>query len=430
MKPRHALARAIYSLATWLLLPVALLYFFWRGAREPGYREGWRERLGHVGDVPANAIWVHAASVGEVVLVAPLVEALRRAYADTPLLLTTMTPTGRAQARARFGADVVHRYVPLDTPGATRRFIQAVRPRIAVFAETELWPNLLGAADRARVPVVLVNASVSQRSAARYARWPLQPLVRERLARVAGVGAASALHAERFRRLGVPAARITVTDNLKYDTANVDRRHEAARALRAAWQGGARSIWVAASTHAGEERLLLDAFAALRRRHPSALLVIAPRHPQRFDAVADDLAGDAWNFSRRSEGAPVTVDTAVLLADTLGEVPDFYAAADVVFVGGSLVPGIGGHNVLEAAALAKPLCVGAHVEEWRDIIEALIECGAARECAAPEALAAATAAWLDDPDRARADGLAGARLVESRRGALARSLTLIERVMD
>lgn len=423
-------ARAVYRLATAIALPLAFVYFHWRGRREPAYRAYWRERLGRGAPIEGRPVWVHAASVGEVALIAPLVDALREQWPHRDILLTTVTPTGRERALARFGAAVHVRYLPLDTVGATRRFMRSTRPAFGIVAETELWPNLIEAAERAGVPMVIVNASVSARSAARYQSPPIADLVGVTLRRLAGIGAISEAHAERFRALGARGDAVAITGNLKFDVPDLSARRAGASALRCRWQAEERPILVAASTHEGEEALVLEAFAHLRRQHPHALLVLAPRHPQRFDAVAVLLAARSWRYARRSDEATVSAATDVVLADTLGEVPDFYAAADAAFVGGSLVPAIGGHNVLEAAALGCPICVGTHIEDWRDIVDALAETGALHVVSGPEALAAVLAEWFDAPEAARNAGAAGARLVTARGGALADTVAFIRQRAD
>ncbi len=422
--------RRVYMLVTWVALPGALAYFFWRGRREPAYRRHWGERLGRIKGVPTGAIWVHAASVGEAVLVTPLIERIKRDHAEVPVLVTTMTPTGRERIEAVFGSSVHCRYLPLDAVGATRRFMRSARPRLGVIAETELWPHLLAAADRYDVPIALVNASVSARSAARYRNPLWRHTIARMLASLAAVGAASDVHAERFVALGAAPERVHVIGNLKYDSLPTGVGEAQAKFLREGWKAGDRPIWVAASTHEGEEAQVLEAWAELRARHPKLLLVIAPRHPQRFAAVAELLKSRRIAFVRRSAGQPVDDNIGVVLADTLGEVPLFYAAADVVLVGGSLVPGIEGHNVLEPAALARAFCVGPHVREWQDIVEALVAVEAACICDTTAALVATLHGWLADPVGAAAAGRAGRRLVNERSGALERSMHMIETLAD
>jgi len=422
--------RIVYCLATWLALPLAFGYFAWRGRREPGYRRLWGERLGFIARERGAPVWVHAASVGEVLLIAPFVQALRSRHPGIPLLVTTMTPTGREQAQERFGDDgVSYCYMPMDTLDATRRFMARAAPRAGIIAETELWPNLIAAADRARVPLALLNASLSTRSAARYRSVWLAPVMRFMLSKVAVIASAHQIHAERFLELGAAPGAVHVTGNLKYDVSDMEAINRRGHQLREQWQASERPVWVAASTHAGEERLLIEAFDALLQTHGHVLLVIAPRHPQRFNTVAQILAESGYRVARRSRGERVNDATDIVLADTLGEVPMFYAAADVVFVGGSLLPGIGGHNVIEAAALGRPLCVGAHIGEWREVIDALVAADAAAVCATPQALATQVVAWSDDADwRARA-GAAAAEVASTHRGALLRSLALVEPIV-
>lgn len=422
------LARALYCVAVCALLPLVLGYFWLRGRREPDYRKGWCERLGVGPPVAGRPLWIHAASVGEVGLAEPLVRALHARDPDQSLLVTTFTPTGAERVRTRLGDIAQHCYVPLDTPGAVRRFMQRVQPRAGVIIETELWPNLLHAAARARVPVLLANASISARSAARYrARW-LAPLMCSALQDIVAIGAASATHAERFVELGAHDNRVHVTGNLKYDIApDADAAVQGA-ALRGHWNARQRPVWVAASTHEGEEAAVLAAHRELLKHCPGALLVLAPRHPQRFPAVADLLAAEGWQYAAHADGAPVNEYTEVVFGNTLGDVPRFYAAADVAFVGGSLVPGIGGHNVLEAALLARPVLVGPHIGEWQEVTDALVEACGAAVVANAEALAQQLRRWLQEPDEANAAGLVAQAAARKEQGALGRTLELLGRV--
>jgi 3-deoxy-D-manno-octulosonic-acid transferase len=278
--------------------------------------------------------------------------------------------------------------------------------------------------------MALVNASISARSAARYQHPLWRRTIAHMLASLSAIGASSDAHAARFIALGARPERTHVIGNLKYDNIPAGADSAQATALRDEWQARDRPIWVAASTHEGEETRVLDAWTELTGHHRDLLLVIAPRHPQRFEAVADLLRSRGVVFARRSSQRPVSSDIEVILADTLGEVPLFYAAANVVLVGGSLVPGIDGHNVLEAAALARPLCVGPYVREWQDIVEALVAVEAACICDTTAALVATLDGWLADPVRAAAAGRAGRRLVNERSGALERSMHMIEKLAD
>lgn len=410
--------RALYSLLLYLLVPFVLARLLWRSRRAPAYRRRWAERFG-LFDAPAlrRPVWVHAVSLGEVLAAVPLVKWLRER--GEHVLMTTTTPTGAERVRAVFGADVPHLYCPYDLPAAVRRFLSRARPRLAIIVETELWPNLFHACVERGVPVIVANARLSARSAAGYAK--VGGLMRATLRDVDLIAAQGEADAERLRALG--ARRIEVTGNIKFDMHLPASLHEQAAVLRRAW-GESRLVWLAASTHAGEDEQVLDAHAAVRRALPDSLLVLAPRHPERFDEVAAlcRQRGDA--LVRRSERQPATAETAVFLLDTLGELPLFYAAADAAFVGGSLV-NTGGHNVLEPAALGKAVIVGPHTFNFLEITAQLVECGAARRVADGRALADAAMRYLGDANLRDEAGRRGLALVERSRGALTRLQSLL-----
>lgn len=417
------LFRAAYVLLTYLAVPPLLAHLFWRGLSVPGYRRRVPERFG-LTDVRLSrpSIWVHAVSVGEVQAAAPLIRSLLARHPAVPLVLTTMTPTGAERAQALFGDAVVHSYVPYDVSSAVRRFFDRVRPTLAIIMETELWPNLWHECGRRRVPLVLASARMSVRSVRRYRR--LVPLFRQTLSHGIVIAAQTAADADRFLSLGANPASTHVTGNIKFDfelAADVAVRGRAFRDLC----GADRPLWVAASTHAGEEESVLDAHEALLQVHPSALLLLVPRHPERFGEVAELLEARHIPFITRSGGQPVTPRTRVFLGDTMGELPGFYAAADVAFVGGSLVR-IGGHNLLEPAALGLPVITGPHNENASDIAELLARAGAAVAVDGPEALAAETARLLGDPNERRRRGDAGRAVIAGNRGALERLLRLVE----
>lgn len=423
------MVRLLYRVVTWIVLPLVFAYFYWRGRHEPDYRQRWSERLGWGAAVSGRPLWIHAASVGEVGLAEPLIKALRDRYPHRPIIVTTFTPTGSARAQARLGDSVCHRYLPLDTVGATRRFISRVKPCCGIVIETEIWPNLLAAAARAKVPMLLANASISERSAKRYDNRLLAVLMRFAVADLTAIGAASAVHAQRFVALGVPQDRIHVTGNLKYDVAPQADTAEQGAVLRHAWQARQRPVWVAASTHEGEEAVLLAAHRKLLTWHDNALLIIAPRHPQRFAAVDELLMQQGWHYANHARDADVDGATQVLFGNTLGDVPRFYAAADVAFVGGSLVPGIGGHNVLEAALLTRPLMFGPHVEEWQDICSALIKANAAVTVDSADAIATQLTQWFDTPVAAAKAGQSALSAAQARQGALTRTIALLDQVI-
>jgi len=420
--------RFVYLLAVYLAAPVICAVFLWRGLRDRGYWRNFRERFGFGAPARPHGVWIHAVSVGEVQACAPLVGVLRQRYPELPLTVTAVTPTGAARARALFGNAAQVRYVPFDLPGAVRRFFARVQPRLAVIVETELWPNLYRECARRRVPLVLGSARLSARSVGRYRR--LGALFRDTLSQAAVVAAQGAVDAERFHALGADPASTHVTGNLKFDFQLPPRTVERGARLREQY-AHARALWVAGSTHGGgEEQALLEAQRRVRALHPEALLVLAPRHPQRFAEVAALLHQTGASFVRRSQGAAAAAQTcAVLLLDSLGELLDFYAAADVAFVGGSLVP-IGGHNLLEPAALGVPILTGPYNSNGEEIARLLIAGGAAEVVRDAATLGARVSALLANPQARVRIGAQGRASVDSNRGALGKLLGLIEPLLN
>ncbi len=411
----------IYGVLTRVAAPVVFAVLLMRGTRNPAYRTHLGERFGLGRRVDAPSLWLHAVSVGEVSAAAALVRALRARHPGMPCVLTTATPTGRAQAATLLGSDVDVRFLPYDTPGAVRRFIARVRPRAAIIMETELWPNLLRECGRRAVPVLFASARLAPRSVRRYRRFGA--LFRDAVGH-AWVAAQSVADAERFVAVGADPMRTRVVGNVKFDMQLGDTVAEKGRELRLRFLG-ARPVWTAGSTHQGEEEMVLDAHAALGRNAPGALLVLAPRHPQRFDSVAALLERRGAIFDRRSRTPAVRAEAQVLLLDSMGELTAFYAAADAAFVGGSLVP-VGGHNLLEPASLGVPVITGTHTQNAPEIARLLIEEGGALEAADGTALAAAVAGLLTDPALRERMGASARRFVESHRGSLGRLLALIE----
>jgi 3-deoxy-D-manno-octulosonic-acid transferase len=388
--------RTLYSLLWLLALPLLPVRLWWRGRREPGYRARIAERYGRYGVAPRSPVlWVHAVSLGETRAAAPLVERLKEAHPDATVLLTHMTATGREAGHALFGERVVQAWLPYDVPFAVRGFLAHFRPRAGILLETELWPNLLAGARAAGIPMWLVNARLSERSAARYARVPA--LSRPMFASLRGVAAVATADAARFVALGAPAP--VVTGNLKFDANVPDAALALGGELRQRF-GLTRRIWVAASTRDGEEALILDALAA----HPlpaGTLTVIVPRHPQRFVAVAELLRERGIGFARRSDNAAVPADVGIVLGDSMGEMLAYCAAADVVFVGGSLLP-LGGQNLLEPIATGRPTLVGPHMFNFAEATQRALAAGAAMQVADASALLAALTALLVNPARREA----------------------------
>lgn len=404
------------------LVPVMLYHLVWRGLRDRNYFRRWSERFGWFGAAPLrDSLWVHAVSVGEVNAAAPLIDALGARYPEMLLVVTTTTPTGAAQVQALWDGTVQHLYFPYDLPGAVRRFLSHVRPRFVAIMETELWPNLYVAIGKNKVPLMLVNARLSQRSWRGY--QPVLPLIRMTLAQVTLVAAQSEADARRLRDVGAPVERVRVVGNLKYDLRVPEGLEVLARQRRAGW-GSTRPVWIAASTHEEEEASVLDVHGRLRALFPGLLLLWAPRHPARFGAVASACIQRGFRTHVRSVDGSAAVDSDCFVLDSIGELMGFYAAADVAFVGGSL-QAIGGHNVLEPAALAVPSVVGPYTFNFVDATALLRDEGALLQVADANGLASALADLLADPPRRQAMGAAGKLTVERERGALARTLDLI-----
>lgn len=412
----------LYIVVSYLAVPVVALLLFWKGLGHRAYWERFEERFGFGrSKLDRPGIWIHAVSVGEVVAASSLIAALRKAHPQYPLVVTTVTPTGAQRVRELFGDEVLHSYAPYDTIGSVRRFFRRMQPALAIVMETELWPNMYAECGRCGVPLVLANARISPRSVPRYRRFI--GLFRQALSHGIVIAAQSEQDAERFRSLGANPARTLVTGNLKADLVFPPGMTEAGRAFRAA-HFGARPVWIAASTHAGEEEAALAAHAAVLAAVPDALLLLVPRHPQRFDGVAELLAREQLMFRRRSRGGRPGPRDTVFLVDSLGELPMFYAAADVAFVGGSLVP-IGGHNLLEPAVLGVPVITGPNNFNAEDIASLLADAGGLELVADATGLAAAVTALLRDPELRRARGARARHMVAENGGALDRLLALI-----
>ncbi|HTL15328.1 MAG TPA: lipid IV(A) 3-deoxy-D-manno-octulosonic acid transferase [Thermomonas sp.] len=419
--PTERVLRGLYSAALYLLLPITLYHLVWRGFRQRAYFQRWHERYAaYPGQAEPAPLWLHAVSVGEVNAAAPLVDRLRALRPDLRLVVTTITPTGSERVRALWGDAVTHVYLPYDLPGAVDRFLAHFRPALALIVETELWPNLLFACRDRGVPTHILNARLSARSLRGYR--VLAPLIRRALRTVRLVAAQSDRDARRFVRLGADPARVVVSGNLKFDMPPVQA--DAFQRDFAAHRAGDGPVWIAASTHEGEEAAVLEAHRAVLRRWPGALLLWAPRHPERFDAVAQRLREAGLRVAtRHADGWPGGAQAFVV--DTLGELVRFYACASVAFVGGSLQP-VGGHNLLEPAATGSAIVSGPHLHNFADIARRLREAGAMRVVADAAALAAAVPALLADADARAGMAANAARLLEEGRGALARTVALVE----
>jgi len=415
-----------YNVLVCLAAPVVLLVHLWRGLRDPSYRERFGERFGFGPALSGPTIWIHAVSVGEVQAAEPLVRQLRSRHPEYGVLLTTVTPTGAARARQLLDDRVQLRYVPFDLPGSVRRFFDRVQPRLAMILETELWPNLYAECGRRRVPLVLASARISPHSVGRYRL--LVPLFRRALSHGIVIAAQSETDAERFRSIGASAERTRVTGNIKFDfqpPPDIGPRGLRWRAENAP----GRPVWAAGSTHEGEEAIILAAHQRVLERFPDALLLLVPRHPQRFEAVRELLGRRHVPYEERSSGISIAPDRTVLLGDTMGELMLFYAAADVAFVAGSLVP-IGGHNLLEPASLNRPVLTGPHNFNSEEIAQLLLDAGASRMVADAGQLAQAVIELFGDAQLRESMGAAGKAVLDANRGALDRLLTLVDPLLE
>lgn len=409
--------RTLYTALLYLITPLVLLRLLWRSRELADYRRRWNERFGFVAAAPDGvAVWVHAVSVGESLAALPLIRALVAQHGERAVWVTTTTPTGSARVIAALGDSVRHSYAPYDLPGAVSRFLRRAAPRQVVVMETELWPNLFHQLGARGIALTVANARLSPRSMRGYSK--VRGFAAATLARCL-VAAQSPEDAARFSALG--ARRVRVMGNIKFDLAVPDAQLAAGSELRR--RIGTRAVWIAASTHEGEEDAALAAHVELRRHQPDALLILVPRHPQRFDAAARSIERAGLSYVRRSGNADPAA-AAVLLGDSMGEIFLYYAAADATFVGGSLV-GVGGHNVLEPAAIGLPVVFGPQMHNFLAARDLLIGCGAAIQVETAAALAPTIQRLLGDTALRTRMGEAGRAAIAANRGALQRLLQFI-----
>jgi 3-deoxy-D-manno-octulosonic-acid transferase len=420
--------RALYTLLFHIALPLVVLRLFWRARRAPAYRKRIGERFAiGLPELQPGGIWVHAVSVGESIAAAPMIRELMALYPQLPITVTCMTPTGSERIKALFGDTVQHCYLPYDLPWAASRFLNRLQPKLAVVMETELWPNHIHQCARRGVPVALANARLSERSARGYARFA--GLTAPMLAELSLIAAQTRAEAERFRGLGARDSCVQVTGSIKFDL-NIDPAlPERASQLRQQWAAQSRPIWIGASTHAGEDEILLGAHRLILAEQSDALLILVPRHPERFRSVYELCSKQGFSTVRRSLAEPPEANTQVVLGDTMGELLFLFALADVAFVGGSLVP-TGGHNLLEPAALGKPVVTGPHLFNFLDIAAQLRDAGALAEINDAPELASTIAAFWSDPERIEQARMAGLTVLKSNQGALDRLLAGLGRLLE
>lgn len=412
-------ARRIYTLLMIAALPFAWLRLAWRARRQPEYLQNVSERFGKFNNKNKylQIIWVHAVSVGETRAAQPLVNALRQQYPDHQILLTHMTPTGRQTGAEIFGGDVLQCYLPYDYPAAVARFLNHYQPRVGVLMETEIWPNLVHACRARSIPAYLVNARLSEKSQRGYQRFA--GLTRETLQGLTCIAAQTEADGQRFKALG--ANNINVTGNIKFDS----EIPAAQLALGADWRAayGERAVLLAASTREGEEALLLDAWSNMDL--PNVLLVVVPRHPQRFDEVVRLLDARGLRFQRRSANTAIEVSTQVLLGDSMGEMFAYYAACDLAFIGGSLMP-FGCHNLIEASAAGKGVLFGPSTYNFAQTADSAVAAGAAIQVADADALIREAQRLLADRSALQRMGEAGKQFAAAHRGATQRTMVLLQ----
>lgn len=419
--------RHLYTLLLHLALPLIALRLALRARKAPAYARRIKERFSFaLPPLKPGGIWVHAVSVGESIAAAPMIRALQARYPELPITVTCMTPTGSERIQALFGDSVQHCYLPYDLPWAAARFLDRVRPRLAVVMETELWPNHIHQCARRGIPVALANARLSERSAHGYARFG--KLTAPMLAELSLIAVQTQAEAQRFLDLGARPDCVEVTGSIKFDLKIDAELLQRAAELRRQWQAEQRPVWIAASTHAGEDEIVLAAHRQLLERRPNALLILVPRHPERFNSVHELCLSDGLTTRRRATGEAVQTGDQVLLGDTMGELLFLYALADITFVGGSLVAN-GGHNLLEPAALGKPVLSGPHLFNFLEIAAQLRAAGALSEVADAAQLAERTATLLDTPAEAQRMSAAGLAVLKANQGALERLLDGLRRLL-
>lgn len=434
--------RVLYSLFFYLLTPLVLVRLLLRSRKAPAYRQRWSERFGLVpstarrrhlqGSVAGSSadpkkpvIWVHSVSVGETLAAVPLIKRLMTGHPGALLVVTTMTPTGSDRVTAAFGDSVLHVYAPYDLPDAINRFLGTVRPDVLVIMETELWPNLVHGTANRNIPIVLANARLSRKSADGYhrIRWLTIPMLQS----LDTVAAQTEADGRRFTELGLPDSALAITGNIKFDLELDDSDRKTAAQLRGQWRGEFdRPVWLVASTHRGEDEIILDAFRMTRQHFPNLLLVLVPRHPERFDEVAELCLQLGFQVVRRSSGLAPRPEVNVLLGDTMGELPVFFGACDIAFVGGSLVP-VGGHNLIEPAAWGVPVLSGPHLFNFSEASSLLKTADALEVCANAGEVSGAVVKMLENPDRRQRMGAAGRKVAEANRGAMDQLIAIIDR---
>lgn len=415
------MTRVVYNLLLIILLPFALLRLFWRARKNPGYAKRIPERFAYYANTyQSGGIVVHAVSVGETVAAYPLIKALQSTHPDLPITVTSMTPTGSARVKTLLGDSVQHVYLPYDFPWCVNKFLKTFQPKLFIVMETEWWPNLFFQCKKHNIPLMVANARLSERSMRGYQR--VKSLSEPMAQSITCLSAQTDADAERFKQLGVKDAAIHITGNIKFDNPVDETVQQQAQALRKTI--GTRPVWIAASTHAGEEFATIQAIQAVLKQHPQALAIVVPRHPERFQAFFDRLKEAGLNIARRSNNAEIASSTQVYYVDAMGELMACYGAADVAFVAGSLVPA-GGHNMIEAIQMGTPVIMGPHVENIARVAQQLIDTEGMASIQDAETLGAQINAWLGNPEAAEHSLRQAQAFLKANQGSVERNLTLV-----
>ena len=420
--------RLFYSILFYLAIPVILIRLLWRASKNPSYACRWVERFGFVPRIPIDqkVIWIHSVSVGEALASVPLIKALQERYPTYRCLVTCMTPTGSERIKTIFLKSVEHCYLAYDTPDAVSRFFERVHPSLCIIMETELWPNMINGCDKRNIPVILANGRLSLSSAKGYKKFSY--LVRPMMRQLSWVAAQSGDDAIRFSQLGVNKEALSVTGNIKFDLIIDEALREKSTVLLREWRGPeSRPIILAASTHRGEDEIILEAFAEIKSKLASVLLVLVPRHPERFNQVEALCLSKGMKVGRRSSGS-IEPSLDVLLGDTMGELISFFGSCDIAFVGGSLVP-TGGHNIIEPAAWGVPILSGPHLFNFTEASELLVRSGGMIICESAQGLADSCIQILKDDELRSKMGASSLRIADENRGALNRLLDLVDQAI-
>ncbi len=414
----------LYTLVIYLLLPFVLLRLLYLGINNPGYRSRWQERFGFVDSIKFNKpiIWIHAVSVGEVNAARPIIGHLLESYPQYQLLVTTVTPTGAATVKQHFNNDVIHYYFPYDLPVSVKRFIKAIKPSLFITMETEIWPNLFCQLHRSNIPVLIINARLSEKSVNGYRL--ISGLTKRTLSFVSDIAVQTKRDQERFILLGMSNEKVTVTGNLKFDITVPVSINEQAESLKRYFSVN-RPIWIAASTHEGEEEIVLKAHKAIEQKHNSAILIIAPRHPERTHQVVSLCNSHGFKVVKRTDQIPFAGDCQVYILDTLGELQLHYAASQLAFVGGSLV-NTGGQNMMEPASLGIPVICGPSTYNFVEITDLLKKRDALITVSNHDDLASQVCKLFEDANVRHTLGEKARDVIESNRGNVARLLQIVE----